>query len=1070
MTHCTVIATLVRVFSLFCAVVAFLPVAPGRLVAQGDANVVVDQALFSGMQWRMVGPYRGGRSTAVTGIASQPNTFFMGTTGGGVWKTTDAGTTWTNISDDHFGGSIGAIDVADSDPNVVYVGQGSLDIRGNTSMGRGMWRSTDGGKTWTFIGLREAGQIGRIEVHPTNPDIVLVAALGRPFGHNPERGVYRSRDGGDTWELVFFVNDSTGASDVALNPRNPREVYAGFWRGERKPWTLLSGAGEGGVYKSTDGGDTWRKLGGGLPEGVVGKVGVTVSPADPERVWVIIEAEPGGGVYRSDDAGKTWQRTNEENKLRQRAWYYTHIFADPQDPNTVYGLNTRLYRSVDAGRTFDPIAVPHGDTHDLWINPSNPNYMIVGDDGGAQVTVNGGASWTTYMNQPTAELYDVIVDNDFPYRLYGAQQDNTTITVPAWTSSNTLHAKEHWFSVGGCETGPVALHPDRPEIVYAGCYGGVIDRFDRTKDQIRTVNLYPQMQLGEAAKNLRYRFQWVSPMAVSPHDPDMVYHGSQYVHRTTNGGMSWETISPDLTTNTKEHLEYSGGPLNHDITGVEIYNVVFSIAPSPHTDGVIWAGTDDGRVHVTRDNGVTWTDVTPPGMPQFGTVDEIDVSPHQPGRALVAVQRYRLDDFAPYIFRTDDYGQSWSLLTNGQNGIPGDYPVRTVREDPERAGLLYAGTEWGVYVSFNDGQNWQPLQLNLPITPVTGMRVAHGDLVISTQGRSFWILDDVSPLRQAGDGLSRAAAHLYRPRDGYRVNVGGGGGIGGLNNPEPLPGNVLVNYYLAEAPEDVVILRIADAAGRTVQVFTSDSAAAEQHGVTRIEPEMGMNRLAWDGMYPGLNPTDSTILWGYSGGVRAPPGMYRVTLEAAGLSIIESFRLLKDPRLTDVTDANFDEQFRLAVAVRDTINEVYDAIRTAVVVRDGVEAAADRAVAMEVGAQVTPLADSIVGDITTVHHSLVQHRNQSGQDPIRFPPMLDSQFVALYEYVTGVDNYRFGGAEGRTTEGAHELFADLTGKWIDVSARFRAILRNDVARFNRLLQQLGVPSVVIPGPSTELIP
>ncbi|MEE9132427.1 MAG: glycosyl hydrolase, partial [Gemmatimonadota bacterium] len=596
----------------------------GQLAAQ-DRNVVYDSTLFNAMKYRMVGPYRGGRSTAVTGVLHRPFTFLMGMTGGGVWTTTDAGNRWTNISDGYFGGSIGAVAVAPSDHNVIYVGQGSIDIRGNTSIGRGVYKTVDGGKTWSFIGLREAGQIGRIRVHPADADLVYVAALGHAFGKNRERGVFRSRDGGATWEHVLALNDSTGASDLAMNLQNPREIYAGMWRGERKPWAVISGAAEGGVYKTSDGGDSWKKLEGGLPQGLVGKVGVTVSPANPDRVWAIIQSEPDGGVYRSDDAGETWERTNKENKLRQRAFYYTHIVADPQDENTVYGLNTQLFRSIDGGKTFENVDVPHGDVHDLWIDPDDPKIMIVANDGGGQVTLNGGKTWSTYMNQPTAELYDVIVDNDFPYRLYAGQQDNTAISIPAWFSSNTLHPKEHWENIGGCETGPVGLHPDHTEVIYGGCYSGIIDRWDRTTGQRRWVSIYPQEQSGEAAYNLKYRFQWVAPIVVSPHDPNVVYHGSQFVHRTTDGGMTWETISPDLTTDTREHQDYAGGPIDHDITGVEVFNTIFAISISPHSPDVIWVGSDDGRVHLSRDNGSSWKDITPKDMPEYGTVDEIEL-------------------------------------------------------------------------------------------------------------------------------------------------------------------------------------------------------------------------------------------------------------------------------------------------------------------------------------------------------------------------------------------------------------------------------------------------------------
>ncbi|MGI9627906.1 MAG: WD40/YVTN/BNR-like repeat-containing protein, partial [Longimicrobiales bacterium] len=782
-----------------------------------EGSIVHSPELYGGLAYRMVGPYRGGRSSAVAGTSADPATFFMGTTGGGMWKTDDYGVSWNPISDDFFGGSVGAVDVADSDPNVVYAGLGSVDVRGNTSAGRGAWRSTDAGKTWTHVGLADAGQIGRIEIHPNDPDLVYVAAMGHAFGKNDTRGVYRSRDGGVSWENVLFLNDSTGAVDLSMNPNNPRELYAGMWRGERKPWAMISGGEEGGVYKSNDAGDSWEKLSGGLPEGLVGKVGVSVSPANPDRVWAILEAEPDGGVYRSDDAGATWTRVNSENNLRQRAWYYTHVQADPQDENTVYALNTSIYRSVDGGKTFEVIPVPHGDLHDLWINPEDPEVMIVGDDGGGQVSVNGGKSWSTYHNQPTAELYDVIVDNGFPYRLYGAQQDNTTMSVPVWMGANVMHPKEAWLNVGGCETGPVALHPDHPDIVYAGCYGGVIDRYDLARDQVRNINLYPQLQLGSATSDLRYRFQWVSPMVVSPHDPDVLYHGSQYVLRTRDGGMTWETLSADLTTDNPDHQDQSGGPINADVTGVEIYNVVFSIAVSPHTPEVVWAGTDDGRVWITRDEGSTWTEITPPDMPELGTVDEIDASVHAPGRAVMAVQRYRLDDFEPYVFITNDYGETWERLADGLNGIPPDYPVRTVREDPVRQGLLFAGTEFGLYTSFDDGANWQSLQLNLPITPVTGMRVAHDDLIISTQGRSFWILDDMTPLRELTEEVAVTDAHLFQPRDAYRVTKGSPGALGELG-PRVGPNGALLHYYLSESDQTegempALTIEVRDGAG-----------------------------------------------------------------------------------------------------------------------------------------------------------------------------------------------------------------------------------------------------------------
>ncbi len=1049
--------TLVTVLALISAAMSL----PFASAAQAQT---FDEAAFKDLRYRMVGPYRGGRSTAAAGFIDDPDRWIMGTTGGGIWLSTDNGVTWENISDGYFGGSIGAVKVADADPNVIYVGMGSVDIRGNTSAGRGVWKSMDGGKTWSFMGLREAGQIGRIEVHPRDADLVYVAALGHAFGKNPERGIFRSADGGETWDHVLALNDSTGASDLTMNLRNPRELYAGMWRGERKPWMLISGAEEGGVYKTTDAGDTWTKLEGGLPEGIVGKVGVTVSPANPERVWAIIEAEPAGGIYRSDDAGESWTRTNSENRLRQRAWYYTHVQADSQDPNTVYALNTGLYRSVDAGVTFEQISVPHGDVHDLWIHPEDPDRMVVADDGGAQVTVNGGTTWSTYFNQPTAELYDVIVDNGFPYRLYGAQQDNTTIAVPAWASSTSLYPKQHWTNPGGCETGPVALHPDHPDVIYAGCYGGVIDRTDMTTDQVRNMNLYPQLQLGSAAADLKHRFQWVSPMLVSRFDRRTVYHGSQFVNRSRDEGMTWETLSDDLTTNTPEHQVQSGGPINADVTGVEIYNVVFSIAESPFAAEEIWAGTDDGRLHVTRDDGDTWTEITPADMPTLGTVDEIELSVHAPGRAFVAVQAYRLDDFRPYIFRTDDWGGSWRLLTDGSNGIPADFPVRTVREDPEREDLLFAGTEFGVFVSFDGGESWQALQQNLPVSPVTGMRVAHDDVIISTQGRSFWILDDISPLREMSAGIADADAHLFGPRDTHRVTRAGGGGLAELS-PPPAPSGALIHFLLREAPDSTEQVRVdvVDGTGGVVRTFSTDSAVVEETRGVKIEVEAGLNRISWDLFYPGPEFPEDAVVWGYQGGVKAPPGTYTARLTVDGGQPQEaSFRVLPDPRLPDVTADDYQEQFRVAIQVRDSITAVTKAIETLSAVREQVAAVLEKAEAAGQDEMLRPLGDTLTTKATEVHEELQQTNNQSGQDPIRFPPRLDNQWIELYNNVTGVDGYIAGGPEGRPLPGAMERLRDLNADWEVIRERYQLILQNELRRFNEAVERLGLPAVVLP--------
>ena len=665
---------MIRPFSLTLLVFSVLSLMGFVSATENEAdatNVVYDPNLYGALEYRLVGPYRGGRVTAVTGVPSRPSTFYMGTTGGGVWETHDAGETWENISDGFLGvASIGAIDVSLSDPNVIYVGTGSACPRGNISVGDGVYKSTDAGKTWTHVGLREAGQIGRVRIHPSNPDLVYVATLGHIFGPNPERGVFRSKDGGKSWEKVLFISEETGAVDLSMNPTNPRQLYATMWRAERKPWTLIDGAEEGGLYKSTDGGDEWEKLAGGLPEGLIGRIGVSVSPENPARVWALVTArDDNGGVYRSDDDGETWKQINKDRRLQARGWYYSHIYAHPRDENTVYIMNGGYYKSIDGGKTFAPIRVPHGDNHDMWINPKHPKIMVQANDGGANVSLDDTKSWSTQFNQPTAEFYRVTVDNRFPYRVYGAQQDNSTISVPS-RNAGGVTPKQYWYDVAGGESGHIAVSGENPDLSYAGNYIGRIDRYDHRTGDRRNVIIYPQLADGVPPKDLKYRFQWNAPIVFSPHDSEVVYHTSNYVHRTRDRGMSWETISPDLTRNDPTKQELPGGPLQHDDSGVEVYDTIFAFVESPHTPGVLWAGTDDGLVHISRDNGENWTNITPAGMPEWGTVNTLEVSPHQAGRAFIAVYKYRWDDFSPYIFRTEDYGASWKRLTDGRNGIP----------------------------------------------------------------------------------------------------------------------------------------------------------------------------------------------------------------------------------------------------------------------------------------------------------------------------------------------------------------------------------------------------------------
>ncbi|HEX5601525.1 MAG TPA: hypothetical protein VFX63_03205, partial [Pyrinomonadaceae bacterium] len=759
--------------------------------------------LLKALQYRSIGPYRGGRSAAVTGVPSQPFVFYYGSTGGGVWKTTDGGINWESVSDGSvFGtGSVGAIAVADSDSNTVYVGMGESPIRGNVSHGDGVYKSNDAGKTWKRVGLEDTRQIPRIRVHPKNPDLVYVAALGHVWGPNEQRGVFRSKDGGKTWEKILSRGNKAGAIDLILDPTNPNILYAGFWEVYRKPWTLESGGPGGGIFKSTDGGDTWNELtrNPGLPKGTVGKIGIAVSPANPDRVWAIVEAED-GGVFRSENGGGTWAKVNEERRLRQRAWYYTRIYADPKNADTVYILNTGFYRSNDGGRTYTGIGVPHGDNHDLWIAPDDPNRMIESNDGGSNVSYNGGRSWTE-QDQPTAQFYRVALDNDFPYNVYGAQQDNSTVRIASRTTEGGIGTSD-WYDVGGGESGWIAPSPKDSNIVFAGSYGGLTTRYDKRTGQLRDINPYPNNPMGSGADVLKYRFQWNFPLVFSPHDQNKLYVAANVLFMSMDEGGSWQIISPDLTRNDKSKQASSGGPITKDNTSIEYYGTIFTVMESPVQAGTIWAGSDDGLVHVSRDGGKNWSNVTPPKdiMPEWIQINSIDASPYDPGTAYVAATMYKWDDNKPYLYRTSDYGKTWKKITNG---IPDTTFTRVIREDPNKRGLLYAGTETGMYVSFDNGEHWQSMQLNLPIVPITDLAIQkrEKELVVATQGRAFWILDDLPVLHEMMDtgGLSAVSeTRLYKPKESYRI-PGGGFPLGPTATLGRNPANGVVVYYSLKA-------------------------------------------------------------------------------------------------------------------------------------------------------------------------------------------------------------------------------------------------------------------------------
>ncbi|HEY2064739.1 MAG TPA: hypothetical protein VGG84_02195, partial [Gemmatimonadaceae bacterium] len=892
-----------------------------------------DPARLSGMRYRMVGPARGGRVTAVTGVVQEPHTFYFGSTGGGVWKTTDAGITWHNVSDasGFATASIGALDVADSDPNVVYVGTGSAGIRSNVSIGKGIYKSIDAGRTWRFVGLRDAGQIGAIVVHPTNPDVVYAAVVGNPFAIGPTRGVYRTRDGGATWQRLLFLSDSTGAVDIELQPGNPNVVFASIWHGARRPWTIISGGAEDGIYKSVDGGDHWSKLGGGLPTGVVGKSNLALSAATPNRVYALVEAKVGGGLYRSEDAGEHWTLVNTTPGLITRPFYYDHVDVDPTNADVVYVGTESFYKSTDGGRTFRTMRTPHGDNQGMWINPRDGRIFIESNDGGANVTLNGGVTWSTQENQPTAEIYQVAVDEQYPYRLYGAQQDNSTLIVPSLpVGANGLDDPiQSWRQGPGCETGPIIPNRTNPDTVYGGCKGQ-FSRMSLRVGQERQYWVGAQSLYGNANQDLRYRFQRVSPMEVSPHEPHTVYYGSQYLHRSRDEGITWERISPDLTANDPRYrATISGTPITIDVTGEEMYATLYAIRESPLTPGVIWTGANDGPVYLTRDAGKTWTNVTPKDLPPGGRVQNIEPSPTRPGAAYIAVLRYLLGDFQPYIYKTEDYGKSWTRLTTGTNGIPADAPTRVVREDPDRPGLLYAGTEFGMYLSFDDGAHWRPLQLNLPVTPVTDIRVHRQDLVLSTQGRAFWILDDLTPLHAMSDAFVASRARLVRPRAAiryrYRAGFGGIEGDRGASDDTPqypAPG-AMIDYWVGAAGTPLT-LDVLDAAGKVIRSFSSDSVrdtSLVRAGTPRLTTRAGLNRVIWDMTYPGP--------WGAGGAQRgrngpmAPPGTYTVRLTANGESFSEPLTLRADPRATrdGVTQSVLAEQFAHNMRARDLLSD-----------------------------------------------------------------------------------------------------------------------------------------------------
>jgi photosystem II stability/assembly factor-like uncharacterized protein len=1037
-----------------------------------------DSLALAGVHWREVGPYRGGRSVAATGNPSRPNEFWMGTTGGGVFKSINDGQSWAPVTDKYFGGTIGAIAVSASSPDVVYVGGGEYPIRGNVSHGDGVWKTADGGKTWSFMGLGETRQIADIVVNPTNPDLVYVGALGHVWAPNPERGVFRSRDGGKTWEKILFRNDSTGVVDLVMDPANPSVLYAGLWQTGRTPWLLSSGGKGSGMFKTTDGGDHWTEItrNPGLPEGIWGNIGITVSGGNSNRVWANIEADS-GGVFRSDDAGATWQRTNNDRNLRQRAWYYTKIHADSKDTNVVYVNNVSFMKSTDGGKTFRAVrGMYHGDSHDLWVDPKNNQRMIESDDGGAEVSVDGGKTWSD-EDFATAQFYHVIATNHFPYHICGAQQDNSTLCGP---SRGNLDISE-WLEAGGGESGWIASRGDDPDVVYAGSYGNLLTRKDLRTGISVNVNPWPDNPMGHPAMDLKYRFQWTFPIIVSTHNPNVVYAGSNVVHKSTNGGKSWTAISPDLTYHDPATLGNSGGPLTKDQTSIEYYGTVFVIEESPVTAQTIWTGSDDGKVYLTRNAGVKWTDVTPKDMAKYTRVSSIDASKFGECIAYVAANRFQLDDDKPYLWKTSDCGVHWTRIDAGINATEF---TRVVREDPSKRGLLVAGTERGVWYSADDGANWRSLRLNLPIVPVHDLVFKEGDIVLATHGRGFYIMDDVTTLEQMTTAIEAESAHLFKPRDQYRLATGGGfGGGGGRGGGAPAqvtpenapvhptgqnpPTGVVVQYWLGAA-NDTVALDFLDATGKVIRGYSSKADSAAQPAqppedgffgpppAPRVANKRGVNTFAWNMRYPDASSFPGMILWaaGVTGPL-VPPGTYKVRLAVNGKPVgTETFKVLPDPRIK-ATLADWQEQSRVALAVRDRFSEANDAVKEIRRIKSELADREKRFPSAQLS-QFTTLSVPFATSLAEVEDSLYQTKNRSGQDPLNYPIRLNNRIGALLGVVQSAD--------GRPTQQSYDVDKVLTVELNKDLAKLRATINANLPRINAMLKAAGLKEIESKGP------
>ena len=1043
--------------------ISFAPLAQKKNNSRNTLSF--NKELYNSINYRLVGPFRGGRAGTVAGVIGNNNLYYMGTAGGGVWKTEDAGNTWESISDGYYGGSIGAIAVSESDPNIIYVGEGEQTLRGNVSSGKGMWKSVDAGETWKFIGLPKSEHISRIKIHPEDPNVVYVGVIGNLWKPNVERGLYKTTDGGVSWNKILYVSDKAGVGDIILDPNNSRIIYASTWQMKRNGYRMDSGGPDSKVFRSFDSGKTWEDISkfNGLPEFPWGIVGVTISPVNSKRIWLMIES-PDGGLFRSDDGGNNWKKVNSNRALRQRAWYYTRIYADSQNEDKIYVLNVSYGVSTDGGKTFTLKNAPHGDHHDLWIDPDNNMRLAIADDGGAQISNDGGENWTTYFNQPTAQFYRVSTDNSFPYRIYGAQQDNSTIRINHRSASSSI-SESDWESTAGGESAHLAPDPKNNEIVYGGTYKGYMMMKDHSNGQNRSVNVWPDNPAGSGAEVMKYRFNWNFPIIFSPNDPNKLYAGSNFLHLSTDGGQSWETISGDLTRNLPETIKSSGGPITQDNTGAEFYANIFAIAESEIEEGVIWTGSDDGLIHITRNGGKTWENVTPPEniSPKLNMINSIDISPFQKGKVYIAATSYKFGDYTPYLYKSEDYGKSWNLITNG---ISEDYYTRVVRTDKKREGLLYAGTEWGMFISFDDGSSWNEFQLNLPITSIRDLKVKDNDLVVATHGRSFWMIDDLTPLHQLNNEIVNDEAILFKPDVSYRLAQSGG-----WRKPNTLlvgenhPNGVIINYYLKNYDSnDFVKIDILKKDGSTIRSFTNNKRklkinsikpvlsnendidyALSASNIKSIEPYSGGNKLIWDMRYPGFVSFDGMVLYSSPNtGPKVVPGKYDLILTYNDQEIKKEFEIIKDPRVNN-TQEDYESQLNFLLKVRDEVSNANQTIIDIRKIKNDLEYIKNKVSGKR---QIVDLINEFKGKLEVVENNIHMTKNQSRQDPLNFGIRINNRLAFLL-----ADSQR---GDYPPTNQAIQFFNQVKGELNDEISSFKKILNTYTLQLNNMIDDNGI--------------